>query len=548
MRLWIIAAMIAFCGLVPANAAVEINVKDGDTLQKIFKVEVTVQSDSPVMRVEFLINDRLREVDQSTPYEFEWDTISDAEGEHTLTVNAKLENEKTESKSIKIRIDNEVGKGAEHHFQQARDLFSESNWKDALISARIALKAQSDHKPARVLLMQTYMRQGNLEAAEDAVEDFNRIFPESPEGYQFQAQIALRKARTARDERRQIETAIAARRKVLDIEQKALDTEQATTENLAKQAHIAMIRGDYERASQLFFACSQQEENNLSYRNRLAQAYLLSGRYQDVLVATGAATRRGTADAYTYGIQALAQTLLNRQRDFETSMRAAEQKDKENPKLHVIQAGLEMRNRKISQAARLAVMAQNEGLNAPQASFIRMWSFSSAREFDRAREHFWQTLDLELLTPEAYVMRGMESLAESVRPGNEEMTETARAWFDLALTARPTYAPAQIMKAVSFAFELNFAKRDGESQDEETRKQALTLLDAGARQLKDSAWMQLVTAFVYEQTGRSADADKALARATQMDTERVTIGRIPDPNRMLEFLQQFLFFPIAPNP
>nr|BAL56464.1 hypothetical protein HGMM_F38G10C14 [uncultured prokaryote] len=113
--LWRIGAVLVMFGVVyalaqkpPAKplATISVNLKEGETISGTTKVVATVQSDKMVLRVEFSVDDVLREVDESTPYEFEWDTITDAEGERRLKIVAILEGNQTVVKELKVKIDN----------------------------------------------------------------------------------------------------------------------------------------------------------------------------------------------------------------------------------------------------------------------------------------------------------------------------------------------------------------------------------------------------------------------------------------------------------
>ena len=192
--LWRIGAVLVMFGVVyalaqkpPAKplATISVNLKEGETISGTTKVVATVQSDKMVLRVEFSVDDVLREVDESTPYEFEWDTITDAEGERRLKIVAILEGNQTVVKELKVKIDNGVDKGAQFHYQQAREAFANGKFKEAIQSARIALKADSSLKEARILLIQALLRTGRTQEADDAVEDLVRLFPDSLEGYEF---------------------------------------------------------------------------------------------------------------------------------------------------------------------------------------------------------------------------------------------------------------------------------------------------------------------------------------------------------------------------
>ena len=164
-----------------SDATITVNLDDGATIKGIVKVVARVQSEKLVERVEFQVDGALREVDDSTPYEYEWDTVTDAEGERRLKIVAFLEGNKSVSKVLRVVIDNGVGQGAPYHYEQARAAFADGKFDDALYHTRVALKADSTHRESRVLQIQTLLRLGRAAEADEAVEDLARLYPDSSE-------------------------------------------------------------------------------------------------------------------------------------------------------------------------------------------------------------------------------------------------------------------------------------------------------------------------------------------------------------------------------
>jgi tetratricopeptide (TPR) repeat protein len=548
MRFWILAALLCWIGISHADVKINLNVKEGEVIKKVFKVEATVQSDKLVEKVEFIVNDRLREVARSTPYTFEWDTIADAEGEHTLEVVATTEGGATKNVKLKIKVDNEVALGAEHHYEQARELFAEGKTEEAIYVARIALKARSEFKEARILLIQALLKLNRFEAADNVVEDLVRAFPDTPEGYRFRAAAALRRARGSADEIKLIGTAIENQRKVLQFQIKDAENAGTSTEALVRQADLAMQNGEFDKATDLFFSCSQREENNILYRNRLAQAHLKAGRYQDALVVTGAAIRRNIADAYTYTVLGLTYMLQGKSRESEAAFTKAEQLKANYPPLLITQAYLAMIDGKSSQAARLLGRVQAEGYSSPEVSFMLAWIWTNSREFDRARDQFWRTLEMNPLFAEIYTLRGMENLMDGLNPRKSDLIPIGREWLGTAIKAQPTFAPALMTHALSYLVEAYVAKRDGEEVDPSNKEEALRLYEQHIKKTREAAWVYVCSAMILNQMGRGLEADKLMAKANQLDKERVDSLRVPDMPRGLRMLQQLMFPPQLPNP
>jgi len=529
------------------EATITVNLENGATVKGVVKVVARVQSEKLVERVEFSVDGVLREVDESTPYEYEWDTLTDAEGERTLKIVAFLEGGKSVSKEIKLIIDNGVALGAEHHYRQAREAFAEGKFEEALYHARVALKADSAHREARILQVQTLLRLGRAAEADEAVEDLVRLFPDSLEAQELRVAASLRRARNARNERELLRNAIEAQHQINQTRLKTVG-EASVADAIVARATLRLAEGEASSAINDFLSLIEREPNNPRYLNMLAYAYLQAGRLRDVIVITNTAIRRGVANDYTYAIRGLAAALLNDTREQERAFAEAEKIDKESKALLVARANLALLNRRPTVVGRLAAQAQGLSDNTPQTAFLRYWSFVANREYDRAKDAFWRVLGLDPLTAEAYQLRGMLNLMEGLRPGDENLLPVAREWFELALQARPNYAPAHLGIALSYALEAYTTKRDGNRPSAETLQKAEEALNKALAQARDTAWAQVGASYIYTELGKTIEADRAIRRAAQIDPNRVTSLTPPEPARALELLMTLAFVPVFPAP
>lgn len=548
-QIWWLAGLITACACAQPRqeATINVNLENGATVKGTVKVVARVQSESLVERVEFSVDGALREVDDSTPYEYEWDTVSDMEGERTLKITAFLEGGKSVVKELKIVVDNGVELGAARHYELAREAFAEGKFEDALYHTRVALKADSSHREARVLQIQTLLRLGRPAEADDAVEDLARLYPDSMETQELRVAASLRRARNARNERDLLRNAIDAQHKINQMRLKASKEASAPDAVLAR-APLLIAEGEANAAVNDLLRLLEREPNNTRYLNTLAYAYLYAGRLRDVIVITNTAVRRGAANDYTYAIRGLAAALLNDTREQERAFAEAEKLDKESRALLAAQANLAMLGRRVSTVSRLAAQAQGLSDNSSQVAFMRYWSFVNNREFDRAKDAFWRVVELDPLMAEAYQLRGMLNLMDGLRPGEEDLLTTARDWFEIALLARPNYAPAHLGIAMSYAFEAFTTKRDGNRPSAETLQRAEAALEKALAAARDTAWAQVGASYVYTELGKVREADQAIRRAAQLDPNRVTSLTPPEPPRAMELLMALLFVPVIPAP
>lgn len=547
--MWWLAGLITACACAQPKqeAMINLNIENGATVKGTVKLVARVQTESLIERVEFSVDGALREVDDSTPYEYEWDTVTDTEGERTLKITAFLEGGKSVVKELKVVIDNGVGLGVAHHYEQARTAFAEGKFEDALYHARVALKADSAHRESRVLQVQTLLRLGRAAEADDAVEDLARLYPDSMETQELRVAASLRRARNARNERDLLRNAIDAQHKINQMRLKTIGN-SSTPDAVLSRTPLLIAEGEAGATINDLLRLLEREPNNTRYLNMLAYAYLHAGRLRDVIVITNTAARRGAANDYTYAIRGLAAALLNDTREQERAFAEAEKLDKESRALIAAQANLAMLGRRVSAVSRLAAQAQGLSDNSPQVAFMRYWSFVNNREFDRAKDAFWRVMDLDPLMAEAYMLRGLLNLMDGLRPGEEDLLNTARDWFEIALLARPNYAPAHLGIAMSYAFEAFTTKRDGNRPSADTLQRAEAALEKALAAARDTAWAQVGASYVYTELGKVREADQAIRRAAQLDPNRVVSLTPPEPPRAMELLMALLFVPVLPAP
>ena len=135
-------ALLAFTGG-RAQAAVTISfeIKDGDKVSDVVKLTTKAESPDGIDKVEFRVDDQLKYTDTSTPYEYDWDTLADKEGPHTLTATAYDANGQTARAIIKVTVDNELNTGADTLAKRAQDALANKDVEGAKRYSRRALKA-----------------------------------------------------------------------------------------------------------------------------------------------------------------------------------------------------------------------------------------------------------------------------------------------------------------------------------------------------------------------------------------------------------------------
>lgn len=141
-RLWLPIA-ICFClwaGSAHAEIQILLEKKDGDKVSDITTLVVKALSNDGIDKVEFRIDDQLKNTDTSTPYTYDWDTIADTEGEHSVSITAYDSNGVSKRTVLKLVIDNEIAGGVAGVLEKARAALKEKDYENTVRFCRRVMK------------------------------------------------------------------------------------------------------------------------------------------------------------------------------------------------------------------------------------------------------------------------------------------------------------------------------------------------------------------------------------------------------------------------
>lgn len=441
----------------PALAAVDlsVNVAQGEVLTGEKAFRVTVKSESPVQQVEFYVNDELRSNDTSTPYEFNIDTLTLNDGPLKLKFIAYNTKNERGTKEVGVTIDNGVSKGAEYHIQHGKELLIDSKWDLALVSGRVALKAQPDSVPARIIMARAYLGKGDLDKAQNYAQEASAKDPNNLEVIDLLSGISLQQAfntynrgggdrvETAKAIRVSLGSAATNRRKSLDAAVDNYKTIDAA--NMLAYADAATRAGRYSAAISQLAPAFSKDTKNLAVGNRLAFVYLRAGRVSDARDTTDTIVKYGTPDAYTMALKAVIAQQMNDTNASNDAMKDAILNDSDNPGVKTAQAYIALRRGNTATLGNIATdLSKDEGQRTEVSYFLSTMN-NRMGKYDLARKFFEQAVMAEPANADMYIEQANESIdiALSGRVEKKErdyQIENARQMFEVAQIANPSAA------------------------------------------------------------------------------------------------------------
>lgn len=543
MKSW--ATSIAWAVLAASSAAqvtLTVNAQDGEVVEGERQFRVRVQSQHLVTQVEFYVNDSLRATDESTPYEFTLDTLAEPEGPITLMFAAFNVQGESARRTVRLRIDNGLGRGIDYFVNLGRTHLGESRWDDAILAGRRALKIDPQNTPGRIILARANLGKRVLDTAQKFVEDVLAAEPGNREALELSAGINLRKGFAALEgtanptaalasASRSIQAAVTARRTSIDAQVDAFGA--VSDANLPAYADLMMLAGRYSIAIERLNASFARDMTQTEVGNRLAYAQIRAGRTQDAYSTLRSLGRFGTPDAYSHALRAI---LMEYAGDREASLAAEREAILDDPAhlgVRTAQVFLALqRNDRATMAQLVSALVRDAGGRTEVNTYLSAAHFILRQE-DQARQALMAALLADPANYEAFVEAANQSvsrsLVENVRDAEVNLQrETAVEMLQAALIARPESFQALTCLALVRAFQ-------GRHEEAVTTARAAT---AAGPTYGPAFYALAAVASAARPAGTTPDAQRraealltearnAMTRARELDARRLSGRGIP---------------------
>lgn len=446
-------ALVAFASA--QKPTLSINVKDGDTVSGDKHFVVKVQAKHPVTQVEFYVGSELRDTDASTPYEFNLDTLSEADGNLKIKFAAYTNEGENATATFTIHVDNGISKGLAYHLEHAKDMLSVSKWDDAIVSGRIALKADPKSAGARVYLARAYMGKGAWDKAQTYAEDAVKADPNNLDALELVAAINLNRAFSTRNRSGEridtintiseaMKAAVTARRKSLD---KQVDGFGPVGDaNRLDYVDLALRAGRYSLAIEQLGPLYRRDFKNNDVADRLIFAYMRSGRLAEAREALDNLKRYGTPDAYGNALEAVYDAQTGADQKANDAIREAILSDPDNLGVKSAQAFIALRNNRRSVLGQIAKDLVSTDSQRTEVNYFIAALDNQLMEPD-SRKFFERAVLIEPTNYDMYIEWGNYSLGLAVNKRVEAKDRDAevvyaQALYNAALLANPSSAQA----------------------------------------------------------------------------------------------------------
>jgi tetratricopeptide (TPR) repeat protein len=486
---------------------------------------VIMQTTTPIQAVEFYVGDDLRESDGSTPYEFKLDTLSEEDGKVKLRFKGFTSEGQNAEKVITVNIDNGVGLGAAHHVEKGQGFLTERKYEAAATEGRIALKADKDNIPAKILLAQANFGLGQYDRAQKFAEDVldvdkkNRsareviISIKVSQGFTTISKSAGDRKDTIASIKKAFSTAADLRTQILteDLESKSANKESLEYLDSAIRAkRYPLVIDALEKK-----LASNYDNNELN--NRLLYAYVRLNKITEADLFLKKLKKFGAPDGYALALSAIVYAEGSNDTMSDNEIKEALLNSPDSLGVKTAQAYIAVkRNRPSVLSAAAGALLQGESRS--EAYYFIAALNNRLGKINEGRKAFEAAVRADATDHDMYVEQGIEALALSKRPGVESKDrefqyEYARGMFDIALQIRDNSSQALSGIALTLLYQKKY-------------DEALKFADAATRANTNyaAAWYVNAAALSYKRL----DARASLAKAQKIDQRNLEGRTLPD--------------------
>lgn len=529
--------LLSWLMVAPAMAAVTIktNYKNGDKISGDVTFEVQAESSNLITSVEFYVGNDLRDTDQSTPYEFKIDTLTEDDGPFQVTF-AAYDNEGASAKAVlNLQIDNGMSLGVEHHVKAAEEAISFGDFKKAIYHGRVALKIEPENNGARLVLARANLGLGVYDLAQKYAEDIVASEPGHQGGLALLAGVNLRRAFTALkvgtgdwdatidSVRDALKSAASAQRTLNENRINALD---GNADPLAYVDALIDARR-YSLAVTQLQSKFNADPRDPAVNNRYIYALIRAARWTDAAEALKKAKDQGGADAYTYALDAIVRQVAGDQAGSEASEKEALFGGPNNLGVKSAQAWLALRRNNTRAFAEIVRELRETGGPSIVADYYNIVALAMANQPEASRDLWELTILADPGSPELLVQRAMQAYSYAYSLSGDVQARQrglAKALAEAAIEARPESFEALTMLAII-------------AMDAGNREDAYRWARAAAQAAPQYAPAQYVFAGALQMNGRSQEARAVMEGLGKLDR---TMAGAPAPGGVAAFRYLYL--------
>ncbi len=443
--------------------------KGGESLTGEVTFVVKPMTTNPIQAIELYVGDDLRETDGSTPYEFKLDTLAEEDGTINLRFKGFTSEGENAEKVLALSIDNGVSLGAAAHVDKGNAFLAESKFDEAITEGRIALKADKDSLPARLLLGRANFAKGAFDKAQKNAEDVLEVDKKNRDARELIISLNVQRAFSATSK------ASSDRREVVDSIKKSLMSAAKMRTAIREEDLDAMKKDPTSvefldsaikaRRYALVVETLEKEIPNQYKRtdlvNRLVFSYLMLSRVNQADGLLKNLKKFGEYDAYSFALLAINQAELGDDPGSDEAIKEAILNSPDSLGVKTAQAYIAIKRDRQSALADAAASLLKESEGRSEAFYFAAALANKLNQINRGRANFEKAIKADAADHDMYVEQGNEAIALALTPNlpsadKDYQFEFAKAMYSTALECRPSSGQALAGIAIASLYQKKF--------------------------------------------------------------------------------------------
>jgi len=503
---------------VAADIKINSSLRSGDKIAGVVNVRVTVTSDVPVNQVEFYHDGRLLLADRSTPYEVVINTIVEREGNYDLEIAVYLTNGESKRETLRLIIDNNVGAGAAAHTANAVKFLQVGNYDGAIQAGLVALKADDDYVPAKLVIARAYYEKSEFAEAQTFAEGA-LIAGDNVEAYEILASIFVKRSfrmlatgtdrmQAVSDIKQSLLEGVRNKRKAIQMQIRALGA--PTNENRFQLASLHIQNNEFAAVTRIMREVYDPFDPDTRVANFLLYSLMRQGRIKDAYQVVEEINKNGAPDETSFALMAAAYaTYRNFDKADENLRNAALAGAEDHPTKMTAAAFVAIKkNDRAAMQSQVRAMVQRNVVR-PEAIFYLSVLYTYLNDLNAARDAFERAVVADPLLYDAYIQDGYLSLGKAVRTQDKELLlAQAQSYMEVALEAMPDSPEA--LNGLAIVYLMQNKNSD-----------ALRFAEAAVRAGPEYAWTWYTYSCALDRARKTIEARDAVRKAGDIDPERI---------------------------
>jgi len=375
--------------------------------------------------------------------------------------------------TLKLKVDNGVALGLQHHIDKGLEALTDSKWDDAINSGRVALKVDEKSIDSKAILARANYGKGVKDLAQKYLEDVLAVDPNNSQALLLLSAIQIdlvfdsvssasaTRADTVALISSSLKKAAENRAKTLSLAVEAIpaDTPPADSKRIASLLEASR----YNAVIQALTPLAEGDKPATPVMNSLIYALIRNGQFSKASAMMKRYERFGAPDGYGYALKAIVMQQAGLDKEAREAEKEALLSDPSSAAIKAAQAYMALKRGDSKVFGQIANDLSSSEAPAHISGYFVSSLLLSAGEFQKSLDSIRAALKAEPAAYDIYIERAMQIMAYTFTSGMAAdevkfQRETAIGFLHAALAIKPESFQALACLSLVYSFQGDYEK------------------------------------------------------------------------------------------